>query len=224
MKFLGVPSSGSIAGTVFSHNRAGQYTRNRRAPVQPIGTGRRAFVRANLGLASGSWSSMSSPQQAAWISFAAAYPVTDSLGQSITLTGQQMFVRINASLLNLGQNISTTPPTTNVVPDVSDLAAAFSIATGLSVTFTGGDPSDFVAVGLSAPLSGGTRFNKTFWQPLGGAGWTAADSSPWTLTTAIYAAQFGVPTIGQRVFVKGTPVNAGGFNGTPAIVIATVVA
>src|SRR6516162_7143681 len=107
MKFLGVPSSGSIAGTVFSHNRAGQYQRNRRAPVQPVGTGRRAFVRANFSAASTAWAALTAANQAAWIAFANSHPITDSLGQSITLTGQQMYVAVGAQLLNCGQTLPT---------------------------------------------------------------------------------------------------------------------
>lgn len=224
MKFLGPPSSGSIAGTTSSHNRAGQYTRNRRAPVQPIGTGRRAFIRASFGLSSGAWSSLTSAQQAAWTSFAASYPITDALGQSITLTGHQMFVRCSTSLINVGQAVPTTPPATNAVPDVSSVTFAFSIATGISFDGFTGTPGDFVALAVSAPMSPGRSFNKTFWQPLGEPGYTDASSAPGLMPTATYAAQFGTPVIGQAVFCKVTPVNVGGFNGTPAIVRTLVVA
>ena len=39
MKILDVPQSGSLGGQTSSHNRAGQYRRARRSPVQPTGTG-----------------------------------------------------------------------------------------------------------------------------------------------------------------------------------------
>jgi len=222
MKFLGPPSSGSIAGTTFSHNRAGQYQRNRRAPVQPTGTGRRAFIRASLSAASSAWSGITSAERAAWTSFANAYPITDSLGQTITLTGQQMFVRCNTSLQNVGQGIENDPPTTNVVPDVSTTNLTVSHTTGLTVDSFTGTAGDFVSVAFSPPLPPGRSFNKTFWQPLGPDGFADAASAPKVVAAAVYNAQFGTLTVGQRIFARVTPVNQFGFNGAPIIVSAIV--
>ena len=115
MKVLTVPQSGSMQGTTASHNRAGQYLRSRRSPCQPVGTGRKAAQRSNFGGASSAWSGLTDAQRAAWSSYAAGKPVTDALGQSIPLTGQQMFVSINAQLLNCGQAISLVPPISTVV-------------------------------------------------------------------------------------------------------------
>ena len=95
MKILTAPSSGSIAGTTYSHNRAGQYTRNRRSPVQPVGTGRRGVIRAAFGAASSAWGALTPIVQANWTAYANGHPYTDSLGQSIKLTGHQMYVAVN---------------------------------------------------------------------------------------------------------------------------------
>lgn len=224
MKFLDVPNSGSIQANTHSHNRAGQYKRNRRSPVQPVGTGRRATVRAAFGAASTAWAGLTNAQRASWESFAPSHPVTDALGQSIVLTGHQMFVRVYASRLNVGLAAPTLPPADLALPDVSDAVMTFSVATGISISFTGAATSAPIAVAVSRPMSAGRGFNKTFWQPPGTAGYTDAASSPFTLSTAAYAAEFGTPVAGQRVFARVTPYSEDGWNGSAAIVSAIVVA
>lgn len=224
MKFLDVPQSGSIAGTVHSHNRAGQYTRNRRSPVQPIGTGRRAFIRAAFGGASSGWSGLTDDQRAAWAGFAALYPVTDSLGQSITLTGHQMYVRCNVGLANAGQSPTATPPADNTVPLVAGSNITAGIVAGISIDGFAGAGEDYVFTALSQQVSPGRNFWKTFWQPAGTNGWTNGDLAPYALTTAIYAAQFGTPVLGKKLFARVTPMNAGGFNGAPTILSTVWVA
>lgn len=219
MKFLGVPSSGSIAGTTSSHNRAGQYTRNRRSPVQPVGTGRRAFIRSAFGNASSGWSSLSAANQAAWINFAAIHPVTDSLGQSITLTGHQMFVGVAVSLLNVGQALPTVPPVSSstVAPVVSVFTVTHLGVITLTLTPSGG-ASDFILVAFSAPQSAGVTFCKTFWQQTKVAGNSVGGAT----YGAAYVVQFGTIPAGSKVFMKLTPVNQYGFAGTPIIVSAVV--
>lgn len=224
MKYLDVPSSGSIADRTHSHNRAGQYTRNRRSPVQPIGTGRRAFIRSAFGAASAGWASLTSTQQEAWISFAADHPITDALGQSVVLTGHQMFVAIGVNLQNVAESLPTAPPTDLALPDLSTVAATFSVATGISITDFSGDPSAFVTVGFSKPMGAGRRFTKTFWQPHAPDGFTQADAEPYTLVTSTYTAEFGTVATGQVVFMKITPISSDGWAGTPAILRVVVAA
>lgn len=224
MKILDIPRSGSYGGVVSSHNRAGQYVRNRRAPVQPIGTGRRAAVRAAFSAAAGGFAGLTTSEQDAWSSFAASHPVTDSLGQSITLTGQQMYVRVNATRSNVGLASSTTPPGDLTLPDVSAATVTFSIASGISVDNYTGTAGQIIAFAFSPPVSSARRFWKTFWQPFGSNGHDIGTSAPHVIITSVYAAQFGAPVIGQRVFARLTPVSADGFNGTAVIISAIVAA
>ena len=224
MKFLDVPQSGSIGGTTHSHNRAGQYTRNRRSPVQPIGTGRRATVRAVFSAASAAWSGLSAADRAAWDGFADTHPITDSLGQSITLTGHQMYVRVYSSCLNVGLPAPTTPPVILTLPSVSSLVPVFDISSGISITGHVGTGGQKIAWAFSSQMSPGRSFNKTFWQPAGVAGFCDGDASPYTVTGAVYAAQFGTMVLGNRIFVRATPVSEEGWNGTPVITSGIVVA
>lgn len=224
MKFLDVPQSGSIADRTHSHNRAGQYTRNRRAPVQPIGTGRRSTVRAAFAAASSYWSTMSDVQRAAWDSFAPDHPVTDSLGQSIILTGHQMFVRVQSTRQNVAQAISPSIPEVMDLPNLAELTVAVSAGAGITIDCPTELTNAVLAVAVSRPVSAGRSFMKTFWQPHGSLGYTTIGNLPMVISTATYAAEFGAIPLGGKIFVRVTPSSEYGWPGTARIIsrIATV--
>jgi len=217
MKFLDVPQSGSVAGTTHSHNRAGQYTRNRRSPVQPR-TARQTTIRAQFGSNSSAWAALSSSLQAAWVAFANSFPITDALGQTIKLTGHQMFVAIATNQLNAGITLNTTPPLSNAVFGPAPVTFTFSHTTGGSLAFSVGGSSDKLLVAYSRPMSAGRSFNRTFTQQSAAAG----NTSPITITAAVYAAAFGTPSVGQKIFARVTPINQYGFGGAPVFVAAIV--
>ncbi len=219
MKYLGAPQSGSQADTTASHNRAGQYYRNRRSPVQPVGTGRRAFIRSAFGASSTAWAALTAAAQASWIAYANSHPITDALGQSITLTGHQMFVAVSTSLLNVGQASPTVVPVSSatVAPIVTVFTVTHLGVITITLTATGG-ASDFILVSFSAPVSAGVTFQKTFWQQTHIAGNSVGGA---TYGTA-YVVQFGTIPAGTKVFLKLTPVNQYGVAGTPLITSAIV--
>ena len=214
MKFLGNPSSGSQAGTTFSHNSAGQYTRSRRTPVNTVGTGRRATVRANFSAASKAWAGLTGAQQAAWSAYSASHPYVDSLGQSIVLTGHAIFVAIGSNLQNVGSAIASVPPISAVVAAPVLTVSTFTHLGVMTLTLTpSGTASDFILLAFSAPQSSGVSFCKTFWQETHIAGNSIGAA---TYGTA-YVTQFGLPPLGSRVFYKLTPVNQYGVSGVPLI-------
>jgi hypothetical protein len=217
MKYLGPPQSGSQAGTTASHNRAGQYFRNRRAPVQPVGTGRRSFVRGAFSASSSAWAALSLANQAAWNSYAAGHPITDSLGQSITLTGHQMFVGVATSLQNVDEAIPTVPPVSSAT--TAPNATVFTVTHLGVITITldaSGSADDFILISFSAPVSAGVTFQKTFWQQT----FVPADSVGGATYGTAYVAQFGTIPAGSKVFLQLTPVNQYGVRGTPVQMVA----
>jgi hypothetical protein len=220
MKVLTVPQSGSMQGTTASHNRAGQYLRSRRSPVQPVGTGRKAAQRANFGAASSGWSGLTDPQRAAWSAYAAGKPVTDALGQSIPLTGQQMFVSINAQLLNCGSAISLVPPisTVVVIPVITVFTVTHLGVITLTLTPSGG-ALDHILVAFGRPVSAGVSFHKTYWQADVLPGNSVGNATEGTK----YQAQFGLPPVGTKVFLKLSPVNQYGVTGVPLMQTVIVI-
>jgi hypothetical protein len=220
MKILDIPRSGSYAGNTSSHNRAGQYVRNRRVPTNAP-TARRTAIRSAMGASSSAWSSLTDSQRAAWIAAADAHPVTDRLGSSIKLTGHQLFVSCSTALLNAGGASPTVPPVSFDVYSLVGSTFTFGIVAGIALTLPAtGTSADYLLVSFSRPLPAGRSFWNTFSQHVVDTG----DVDSEAVTTAVYGAQYGTPLAGQRVFCKLTPVNQYGVTGVPVVLSAVVTA
>lgn len=87
--------SGSIAGMTFAHNTAGLYIRARSIPTNPNSAQQQA-TRATFGSLSTSWRDvLTQGQRDVWTEYAANSPVTGKLGDTLFLSGQQMYLRCN---------------------------------------------------------------------------------------------------------------------------------
>ena len=212
MKMLDVPQSGSIGGVTSSHNRAGQYQRSRRAPVSPTRTPKQSVARARFGASSALWQTLDAPTQNAWTAFAAAYPVVDSLGQSITLTGQQYFVGIQSQLQAVGQPTNTAVPTNTTLYPI-DTPVLYADGSGtFIVSVAEVIAGDFNKVSCSPVLSNGVSFNKQFSQFA-----VLTSTTPILDISNVYAAQYGAPVGGKKIFVALVDVNSSGMNGNQQI-------
>jgi hypothetical protein len=219
MKIIDIPRSGSQASTTSSRNRGGQYTRNRRSPVQPIGSGRRTIVRQHFATASKEWQKITDAQRAQWSAVADSFPYVDSLGQTIKLTGHQFFVACWSQLLNVGRTPSADAPPTTAVWGPYNVSAAASAAAGtLEVTFTGnGTAQDATAIACSPQVSPGVSYNNRYWQAFEHSG---VDD---TLDMgAAYIGEFGALVAGKKIFVRFTPISQYGVTGTPQVVSCIV--
>lgn len=112
--------SGSIGGTTFSRNRGGQYTRARAIPVTST-TAEALAAKARLSTASSAWQGLTPGERDAWAFWARANPVTNTLGNSITLTGQQAFVGNHTRMVLADAATLTSPP---IVPAPDALTSA----------------------------------------------------------------------------------------------------
>lgn len=84
MKYLGPPQSGSQAATTASRNTYGQYYRAR--------VGRGGTPSFSVASAIAAWQGLTDAQRLAWYSYADQLSRHDSLGQVVTITGQDAFV------------------------------------------------------------------------------------------------------------------------------------
>lgn len=216
MKYLGQPQSGSQANTTASHNRAGQYLRNRRSPVITTRTPKQGILRGKFGSASASWQSLPADLQAAWTAFAHGYPVKDSLGQSIVLTGQQYYIGIQTSLMNAGQPIDTAVPTNTSTPAVDTPTLTIADDGTITVAVASVTVGDFIVVGCSPVKSNGVNFNKQFSQF---AVLTSENLSQ--DITAEYEAQYGAVGAGRKIFARFKEVNSSGMTGPDLIIQAS---
>jgi len=196
MKFLGAPSSGSNAGTTWSHNRFGQYTRNRTTPVNPNSTPQ-GIVRARLSANASSWRALTDLQRAGWESLGNSMTRTDALGSSYTLTGFLAFCSVNNNLALMGNSLLDDAPALST-PDTILTCTVTLTAASLSIAYT------------PTPMPTGARI-ATFASPQRSAGRAfeadlrfiqvsaAAAASP-VDAFAAYSAKLGTPVVGNRIF------------------------
>jgi len=131
---------GSIGGTTFSKNRYGNYARGRITPVNPNSSAQQA-VRNIMGSIVSQWfSDLNATQRAAWGVYAAEINFTNKLGESITLTGFNHFVRTNIARKSNGMTVILTAPVELTLPPTDgDFAVDVSEASQLmTVNFDDG--------------------------------------------------------------------------------------
>lgn len=133
---------GSLAGLTLSHNRGGLYMRARATPVNPS-SAQQVLVRATFGNLSTAWQTLTQVQRDAWTTYAINVPVTNSLGEQVTLTGHQMFVRCNAPRVQAGLASVSDGPTVFANDALSPVAAVISVA-GADYSIIFDDTDDWV--------------------------------------------------------------------------------
>lgn len=217
MKFLGAPSSGSMQGTTYGHNRFGQYTRSRSSPVQPRSPAQ-LVQRARMALNAAAWRDLTDAQRAGWESLGGYMSRTDPLGQSYTLNGFAAYCSVNNNLLDAGESVlsdapALSTPTGIVTATVTLTAIAFSVA----YTATPLAASTRLFVFASPQVSAGRSFQADLRLLFVSA---AAAASPANILAA-YTARFGVPVVGNRIFLS-LQTHLGGFKSTPFAVSQVV--
>jgi len=206
MKKLDVPQSGSQASTTASRNRFGQYNRTRAMPTQPR-TAAQTAVRANLTEVSRAWGQLTDADRAAWNSYAASHPRTDSLGQTIVLTGHMMFVAINVLNLQAGGAIQNAVPNGDIV-DSLVITVDDGSAAGLTVLSDAAVPVQAkILMYASPPTSAGRAFNGDYRLVKTLAGTGSIDQP--VLTANDLSAKFGTLAAGQKFFLSFQVVQGG---------------
>lgn len=129
--------SGSIGGQTHARNRFGNYIRQRTKPVNPNTALQQAVRNAIIGL-TGRWSStLTAPQRGQWNAYAQAIAWQNKLGETVKLTGFNMYIRSNAAIDAAGGVTVDDGPAILSLPDGDPVfEIAISEATQLvSVTF-----------------------------------------------------------------------------------------
>lgn len=205
-----VAARGSIGGNVYSANASGAYVRAFAMPTNPDTAAQQA-VRATFGSISNAWKGLSQANQNSWIEAAPNFPVQDSLGQTVILTGQQLFCRLNNSLQQIGESGLTTAPSPGSLTDLASLTIGTWDDTNLisSATTDGGGTTvptgQVVVVEATAGLSAGINAPKRPAFKKIGTIAASASLTSYDATTA-YAAKFGSRSVGTKVFLRMTMV------------------
>jgi hypothetical protein len=214
--------SGSLGGLVASHNKGGTYLRRRSVPTDP-GSTAQTQVRNALGALAQDWTAVLSPsQRAGWDTYAAGVSWVDSLGQTIQLSGINMFIRSNAPRLqadavgadvnggSLGriddapalQELGIAP---QVTADSLSHATGPPVTIGLTVDYSNDADyaaTDFLLLYVSPPMNPSIKFFKgpyfLMWAEAGDEGSVLADLFS-SGAVGRYESRFGPIVTGQAV-------------------------
>ena len=100
--------SGKSGGSVFAHNKNGNYVRRLGIPTQPQ-TAKQTMVRNLFGVISRMWGTLTQAQRDAWKTWGAENPKTDQFGDSRPLTGRQAFISANSNLQSVSLSTLSVP-------------------------------------------------------------------------------------------------------------------
>jgi hypothetical protein len=197
MKMLDVPQSGSIGGVTSARNRFGQYKRARSSPVNR-NTTYQGIVRARLGINSAAWRTLTEAQRAGWNSLGSGQSRTDFLGQTYTQQGNQMYASVNNNRAAVGlAPVADAPAIATPVALATVTVTLTAIAFSIAYTATPLAAATYLMVFASPQRSPGRNFEGDLRLiKVGGA----AGASPLAVLTE-YTARFGVPIVGQKIFL-----------------------
>lgn len=212
MKILDVPRSGSYQGVTSSRNRYGQYLRSRATPVNPNSTNQ-GTVRGRLSVNAAAWRALTDAQRAGWEALALLMSRTDALGSSYTLNGFGAYVSVNNNQLAAGNAALSDAPALVSPSTITTLAITLTaVAFSLAFTPTPLGAGQRLFVYASPQRSAGRTYESDLRLIFVGA---AASASPANVLAA-YTARFGVPVVGNRIFVS-CHVYEGGFRSGPLL-------
>jgi hypothetical protein len=215
MKIIDIPQTGKLGLTVSYKGRTGLIRRSRVVPKNPR-TPDQTIIRSNLASQARAYRQLTDEQMAAWTSAAAAVKSKPSLGQSGSLTGFQLFTKINCALLAIGDEPVNVPPAIPAIDPVPVDALEITNTAGVIALklHTTDSPAEGTMLWACAPVSAGVS-RVTGPRMLGTLN---TPSNSYVDITSAYTARFGVPAVNQRVFVQ-VNANINGFEG-PRLTLA----
>jgi hypothetical protein len=199
-----------IAGVVATKGHAGNFMRKKVSPIQPRTSSQRN-VRAVFSSISKAWQTITATAIAAFNALAKATPKKDRFGNTVTLTGAQLYMSLNRNLQQIAAAAYplTAAPGALTATSPGTLTATAVHSTGV-ITIT---PAAYPATGEAAvvfagpPISPGKTFvgkNFKFVAYFGTI--SVPPAVPYVITTP-YAALFGAFTAGKKISVLVKHVN-----------------
>jgi hypothetical protein len=188
--------SGSVGALTFAHNRGGSYVRNRSLCVKHT-TKYAMDAKERFTLESRAWADLDDTERLAWQSWAANYPITDTMGEKRILTGHQAFCGIN-SRRNLGSDAQLDLPPGADSPDgLTALSMTGDIGAGAFTLVYTPDPiaatEKLYMYGCILPHAG-IAYVKNRLKFIGFS--SAAEQSPYDWQSD-FVARLGTPVVGQ---------------------------
>ncbi|MBA7694999.1 hypothetical protein ES703_103616 [subsurface metagenome] len=224
--------SGSIAGVTHARNRFGNYTRPRTKPVNPRSQ-RQMGIRTIMMYLAEQWreAPMTQAIQDAWRTYADSVNWNNRLGEQVTLTGFNMFIRGNAALMNIGADFVVAGPAAlglpagdpnMVVSNVSEAAQKFDLAFDDGFDWCAEDDA-YMIMYQGKPTSASHNF---FGGPFRRCAFIAGNTAVPTTSPALALPNIGFPiTEGQKIWWEAAIVRADGristrFRCNPTVAVA----
>ncbi len=199
MKILSAPRTGSLGAETYYQSPFGVCARRRTVP-RDRPSNRKAAARSYFGISSREWGlKLSEAQRERWNAAALHVPSRPWMGQYSHLSGQQFCVQINSTLRGLGLAPVEEPPAPVVFgPNpVTGLEIVNDAQDGVRLRLNVGATHEDIMVFGQPPCSAGRMKPRRAYY-LGLLGPSQNGQSD---ITDLYAARFGRPAPGQKVFI-----------------------
>lgn len=196
---------GTSGGNVFASNKGGNYTRRYKKPTN-LNSPKQQAVRDNFGYMAGLWRGLTDSQRSTWNEGATGFPVQNKLGETKLLSGQQLFNRLNNTLIQANQTpLDVCPLSVSFPPIIIDeVQNNFSPKElFLSLSFDGSTsvPAGFIlAISATAKLSAGVSSpQKGLFKRIKIVA-AGVDMAEYDLTVS-YNESFGLLNVGDTIFI-----------------------
>ncbi len=184
-------------------------------------TAAQVAVRTAFSAATSAYGNLAPDQQAGWDALGASTMVTNNVGATFTLSGQQAHVSVNATLAAAGQPTLANAPAKVAPPVLPPSTLTCTLANGQPslVVHPAQQYAGLVVIYGTKPLGKGTKSpSKSTYRKI--AVTNALMPAGYDVTTA-YVNKFGAPPAGSKVGIKLVPVSASGHSGLTVIDLAT---
>ena len=190
---------GKIGGHVASKNRSGAYLRTKVTPSNPNSVAQ-VQARSILASLSQSWQTLTESQRSGWNDAVKEWGTTDIFGDIKNPSGINLFVKLNANLLNIGGTALSDVPAKREVPLTVVVDGTLSRATGsITINFSNNLADGYVALVRATPtLSNGVSFVKSQFRVVG---YSEVTMDMVELLDA-YSAKFNTPSVGANIYVS----------------------
>lgn len=188
---------GAINGTVFSRNASGAYARNKTAPTN-ANTPSQVAARSRFQSLTTGWRGLTDAQRQSFNEAAPNFPQSNVLGETVILTGQQLYMKLNGNILATGGALITSAPAPVVMPGATGGVDTLSTSV-MDLEMSAELPADYnYVIEASAPVSAGvSKSNSVRFKSLGAYGVDANLDLNDAYNTA-----FGARSAGQKVFFR----------------------
>ena len=134
--------SGSLGGITAARNKGGQYLRARVVPVDP-GSFFQTSLRTIFGSLSIAWQTvLTAAQRTAWDTYAANVTVVNRIGETVNITGKNMYQRSNTPRIQAGEARVDDGPTEFNLGSFTDMSIAV-VGGGASISLTFDNTDDW---------------------------------------------------------------------------------